>query len=113
MFKRRSESFYHPSKKGLGPFFLLFTEGFRSLNGSKQILGGEWGGGGGGEECHLAPTLLKLLEFNFHFRSNFIFGWQGWQHGPLALVGKILYTRSCHFFFVSLAASGFIYLIIY
>ena len=50
----------------------------------------------GGEGCHLAPHLLKSLERLSRFSLNVIFGWQGWQHGSFALVGKIPYTRSCH-----------------
>ena len=45
--------------------------------------------------------LAQALRKAFFFRLNFIFGWQGWKYGPLDLVGKILYTCSCHFFFIS------------
>ena len=58
----------------------------------------------GGKGCHLPSHLLKPLERFFYLRLNFIFGWKWWQHGPLALIGKILYIHIRHFFF--LATSG-------
>lgn len=61
-----------------------------------------------GRDVTLHP-LSQVFNQVFYFRLSIIFGWQGWQQGLFAIVGKIPYTHSCHIHFFLGCFWNFIY----
>ena len=73
---QRGFFFNHPSDEGLDPFSLPFTEGFRSLNGGNQVLGGKWEGRM--PFCTLLAQALRktfLLSFELYFWLTRVTTW--------------------------------------